>query len=199
MQRSTGLWLLLGLGLSGSAFHHTPAACAASAGVTGRAMAAGKPAVNAVIWLDAPAAAPAHRPERVVMDQRNLTFYPHVLAVRVGTTVDFPNNDRVYHNVFSYRDGKRFDLGLYPVGAVKRVTFSHVGLSRIFCNIHPNMGAYVMAVDTPYFGVAGRDGRFTLPEVPTGRYTFHAWRPGAEEVSGTVVVRPDAPLEIRWP
>jgi plastocyanin len=201
MQRSTSLCLLLGLALCGGAVHRIAigAAYAAAAGVTGQATAAGKPAANAVIWLDAPGAPSATRPGKVVLDQRNLTFYPHVLAVRAGTTVDFPNNDRVYHNVFSYRDGKRFDLGLYPVGAVKHVTFAHAGLSRIFCNIHPNMAAYVMAVDTPYFGVSNREGRFSLPAVPPGSYTFHAWRPGAEELSGTVVARPGTAMEIRWP
>ena len=63
--------------------------------------------------------------------------------MRVGTTVDFPNNDRVFHNVFSFRDGKRFDLGMYPIGTLRRVTFDKPGLSRLFCNIHPNMAAYV--------------------------------------------------------
>ena len=91
---------------------------------------------------------------------------PHVLAVRVGTVVEFPNNDRVFHNVFSFHDGKQFDLGLYPVGTMRRVTFDHPGLSRIFCNIHPNMGAHVMVVDTPYFTVSDDDGRFTIAGDP---------------------------------
>jgi hypothetical protein len=134
----------------------------------------------------------------VVLDQRNLTFIPHVLAVRAGTTVEFPNNDRVFHNVFSFRDGKQFDLGLYPVGHVEKLTFGKPGLSRIFCNIHPGMGAYVMAVDTPYFAVSDQKGRFALPEVSAGTYTYHAWRPGASELSGSLVIRPGTPLEIRW-
>jgi hypothetical protein len=105
----------------------------------------------------------------------------------------------VYHNVFSYRDGKKFDLGLYPVGEVKHIVFPRAGLSRIFCNIHPNMAAYVMAVDTPYFAVSDRGGRFTLPPVPPGSYTYHAWRPGAEELTGTVAIGAGSSLEIRWP
>ena len=108
-----------------------------------------KPIANAVVWLEAPLA-PATKVEQiVVLDQRNLAFSPRVLAVRVGTTVGFPNNDRVFHDVFSFRDGKKFELGLYPVGTVKHVPFDRPGLSRIFCNIHPAMAAYILAVDTP--------------------------------------------------
>jgi plastocyanin len=175
------------------------AARAAEAEIAGRALAAGKPAANAVVWLEAPTAPKGRPAGRVVMDQRNLTFVPHVLAVCVGTTVDFPNNDRVFHNVFSYKNGKRFDLGLYPVGAVKQVSFSQPGLSRLFCSIHPNMAAYIMAVDTPYFGVSDRGGRFSLPRVPPGTYTYHAWRPGADDLAGTVVIRPGVTMEVNWP
>jgi hypothetical protein len=119
--------------------------------------------------------------------------------VQVGTTVDLPNNDRVFHNVFSFHDGKKFDLGLYPVGTIRRVTFDHGGLSRIFCNIHPNMAAYVMAVDSPYFGVSDSQGRFTIASVPPGSYTDQAWRPGAPEVTGAATVEAGKPLEIAWP
>ena len=166
--------------------------------LTGRALEDGKPVANAVVWLDAPNAPAARKQNRVVMDQRNLTFYPHVLAVRVGTTVDFPNNDRVFHNVFSFRNGKRFDLGLYPVGAVRQVKFSQAGLSRLFCNIHPNMGAYILAVDTPYFAVTDKRGAFRMSEVPAGKYTYHAWRAGGADLQGTVVVEAGKALEVSW-
>ena len=160
------------------------------------------PARDAVIWLDAPyARPPATGPaaRRVVLDQRNLTFSPHVLVVRVGTTVDFPNNDRVFHNVFSFRDGKRFDLGMYPVGARRQVLFDQPGLSRIFCNIHPNMAAYVMVVDSPYFARSDESGAFTIAAVPAGNYTYHAWRPGAvAELTGSWSST-DGGLEIAWP
>src|SRR5205823_3857610 len=82
---------------------------------------AGRPAADVVVWLDAPNAPSEPTNAKVVLDQRSLSFYPHILAVRVGTTVDFPNNDRVFHNVFSFKDGKRFDLGMYPVGTLRRV------------------------------------------------------------------------------
>lgn len=161
-----------------------PAAQRASAW-RGRAQTAdGRPARDAVIWIDAPNAPATPQTARVVLDQRNLTFSPHVLIVRVGTAVEFPNHDRVFHNVFSFHDGKKFDLGTYPVGTMRRVTFDRAGMSRIFCNIHPNMAAYVVAVDSPYFTRVGDDGAFAIDGVPAGVQTYHAWRPGAEDQTG---------------
>jgi hypothetical protein len=121
-----------------------------------------------------------------------------VLALRVGTTVDFPNNDRVFHNVFSFHNGRRFDLGMYPVGATRRITFDRPGLSRIFCNIHPNMAAYVLAVESPYFARTDKSGLLTIPDVPAGTYTYHAWRPGSPELSGTWAST-DGALAVQWP
>jgi plastocyanin len=167
--------------------------------VRGSVRANGRPQPNTVVWLEAPRAAAPPSTAKIVLDQRNLNFYPHVLAVRVGTTVDFPNNDRVFHNVFSFRDGKRFDLGMYPIGTLRRVTFDKPGLSRLFCNIHPNMAAYVMAVDTPYFGVADGQGAFTIPAVPPATYTYHTWRPGGTIAAGTFSVDRDKQLEIDEP
>jgi plastocyanin len=173
------------------------AAPAFGAELTGTAVVSGRPAQHAIVWLDAaaPATAPA---QRVVLDQRNLSFFPHVLAVQVGTVVEFPNNDKVFHNVFSFRDGKKFDLGMYPKGAVKRLVFDKPGLSRLFCNIHPNMAAYVMVVDTPYFAVSDEKGAFTVADVPPGTYTYHAWRPGGKPVTGSITVDGNSLLEIRW-
>ena len=166
--------------------------------LAGTAHVGERPEPNAVVWLEA-SAAPARETRNVVLDQRNLAFSPHVLAIRVGTTVQFPNRDRVFHNVFSFHDGKRFDLGMYPVGAVKNVTFGQPGLSRIFCNIHPNMAAYVMAVDSGYFAVSDSSGRFLIAAVPSGTYVYHAWHPGGTTLSGSATVDGDKPLEIRWP
>jgi plastocyanin len=167
--------------------------------VRGVVLAAGRPAANAVVWLEAPDAPPTSA-KKVVLDQRNLRFSPKVLAVRAGTAVLFPNNDRVFHNVFSFHHGKVFDLGLYPVGDAKVVNFDKPGLSRIFCNIHPNMAAYVFVVDSPYFGVSDESGAFALPSVPPGRYTYHAWRSGStEDLTGEWTIGADnAPLSIGW-
>lgn len=167
--------------------------------VRGTARAAGRPVSNVAVWLDAPNA-PRSRTPKAVLDQRNLTFSPRVLVVRAGTTVDFPNSDRVFHNVFSFRDGTRFDLGMYPVGTTKPVVFDKPGLSRLFCNIHPNMAAYVMVVDSPYFGISDESGAFSLPDVPPNRYTYHAWRAGAPELSGQWTAEAsDTRLPVEWP
>lgn len=181
------------------------AACAASglgrspADLHGTTFAGGQPVADAVVWIDAPAAPRRRTPREVVLDQRNLSFTPHVLAVQVGTTVKFPNGDRVFHNVFSFHDGHKFDLGLYPVGTVKYVPFDRPGLSRIFCNIHPKMAAYVMVVDTPYFAVSDEAGALTIPGVPAGTYRYHAWRPGGALLHDTVVVASGTSFQVRWP
>jgi plastocyanin len=157
-----------------------------------------RPVMDAVVWLDAPNAPPLADTKPPVLDQRNLQFLPHVLVVRVGTRVKFPNNDRVFHNVFSFKDGKKFDLGVYPIKSVKYVTFDRAGVSRLFCNIHPGMAAYVISVDSPYFAASGASGAFSLA-APAGRYTYHAWRAGAPQVSGSVVVGGTATLDVAWP
>jgi plastocyanin len=167
--------------------------------VSGTVRVSGKLQGDVVVWIDAASAPLPATPARAVLDQRNLMFSPHVLAVRVGTTVDLPNNDLVFHNVFSFHDGKKFDLGLYPVGTSKRLTFDRAGISRLFCNIHPAMAAYIMAVDSPYFAVSDKQGRFTIRGVPAGTHPYRAWRPGGEIVSGTVVVGAGASLEVTWP
>jgi plastocyanin len=166
--------------------------------LSGTAQLSGKPVPNAVIWLDAPNAAQFAQTKPVVLDQTNVSFSPPVLAIQAGTAVDFPNHDRVFHNVFSYRDGKKFDLGMYPAGTSKTIVFAKPGLSRIFCNIHPHMAAYVMAVDTPYFAVSDDHGTFTIANVPAGTYTYHAWHPGGQTLTGSVTVDASHPLEIKW-
>jgi plastocyanin len=175
---------------------------ASGADLTGTVHISENPAAHAVIWLESSTTAPTaptEKPSRVVLDQRNLAFVPHVLVVRVGTAVEFPNNDKVFHNVFSFRDGKKFDLGMYPKGMSKRIVFDKPGLARLFCNIHPNMAAYVMAVDTPYFAVSDGQGSFTITGVPSGTYTYYAWRPGGgQPLSGSVTVDGTRPLEVRW-
>jgi plastocyanin len=170
---------------------------AAADDLAGTVLVKGRPQKDVVVWLMGAAVPPA-TPKKIVLDQRQLQFKPHVLAVRTGTQVEMPNSDRVFHNVFSFHDGKRFDLGLYPVGTAKTVTFDRPGLSRIFCNIHPNMAAYVLAVDSAYFAVSDARGQFAMAGVPSGSYTYHAWRPGGDTTTGTVAVEPGRPVEIRW-
>ncbi len=176
----------------------TPSGAAAPDALRGVVRAAGQPARDAVVWLESPAAAAAPGRSTAVLDQRNMQFAPRVLAVRVGTTVRMPNSDRLFHNVFSFRDGKVFDLGLYPVGTSKTVTFDRPGVSRIFCNIHPAMAAYVVSVDSPLFAVTDGQGRFEMPGVPPGAHAYHVWRAGAPQASGTLTLAAD-PIEIDLP
>lgn len=166
--------------------------------VTGTARVKNRLTGDVVVWLDAPPDTPRRPSSAAVLDQRDLSFFPHVLAVQVGTRVKFPNSDRVFHNVFSFHDGAKFDLGLYPVGAVKYVPFDRPGLSRVFCNIHPQMAAYVMVLDTPFFAVTDDAGRFAIRDVPPGTYTYHAWRSGGLIVSGTLDTTADSPFEVEW-
>jgi plastocyanin len=165
--------------------------------LSGRAMAGGKLIADVVVWLDAPSA-PRPRERRFVVRQRNMEFVPRVLAAPVGSTVDLPNNDRVFHNVFSFTNGRPFDLGLYPTGASKRITLDRAAVNRLYCNIHPHMAAYIVAVDSPYYATSDGAGSFRIADVPPGRYTYHAWRSGAETLSATVAVGDDQPLELSW-
>lgn len=110
--------------------------------------------------------------------QKNRMFTPHLLVVPVGSVVAFPNADPFYHNVFSLFNGKRFDLGLYEAGTTKEVNFSREGVSYIFCNIHPEMSAVVLALSTPLYSVAESGGTFTIRHVPAGEYELHLWVEG---------------------
>jgi plastocyanin len=133
---------------------------------------------DVVVWLrplDAAAASGEAGPKRQKLIQSHKTFEPHVLVVRAGSVVDFPNRDPFFHNVFSLFEGKRFDLGLYEAGATNSVRFDRVGVSFLFCNIHPEMSAVVVSVDTPYFGVSDGAGNVTIANVPDGRYEVHYW------------------------
>jgi hypothetical protein len=107
--------------------------------------------------------------------QKNKNFEPHILVIQVGSTVQFPNKDPFFHNVFSLFDGKRFDLGLYEGGSTNSARFDRPGVSFLFCNIHPEMSAVIIAVDTPFFGLSDRSGRLIIPDVPEGRYQLHVW------------------------
>ncbi len=107
--------------------------------------------------------------------QKNKAFEPRVLVVQVGAQVQFPNEDPFFHNVFSLFNGKRFDLGLYEAGSSKTITFDRSGISYLFCNIHPEMSAVVIVVETPYFALSDRAGRVAIPAVPDGRYEVQVW------------------------
>jgi plastocyanin len=165
-------------------------AAAQDASITGRVTVVSTQAKNSdnsdvVAWLepmgDAAHAQPLLQRPRLV--QKNKHFEPHLLVVTVGTDVEFPNRDPFFHNVFSLFDGKRFDLGLYEAGESRTVRFTRAGVSYIFCNIHPQMSAVVVAVDTPYYAVSTRNGTFQIDHLPPGRYVLKLWYEGSSPES----------------
>ncbi|PYR59803.1 MAG: hypothetical protein DMF91_13880 [Acidobacteria bacterium] len=148
---------------------------------------------RAVVYLEsAPRGAfEQSEPGRAVMDQRNETFVPHVLAITTGTIVDFPNSDRIYHNVFSLSKIARFDLGRYAAGHSKPVRFDRPGIVRVFCDIHSHMNAFILVFSHPFFAVTDTDGRYHIDNVPPGTYGVIAWHEGLSSDPRPVTV-PDA-------
>lgn len=138
--------------------------------------ARGAPMQDAVVYATREGregGAPAKR--SAVMDQKNRQFVPHVLPVQVGTSVQFPNSDDIRHQVYSFSPAKKFQLPLYTGTPANPVVFDKPGVAILGCNIHDQMSAYVVVVDTPYFAATGRDGRVTLPNLGAGRYVVHVW------------------------
>jgi plastocyanin len=141
---------------------------------------------SAVVYAEPIDAAPPRRPGKFVLGQKNKTFLPRVLAVPVGSTVDFPNNDPIFHNVFSLSTPQSFDLGLYRAGESRTRTFMAAGSYRVFCNIHPQMTALIVVVPTAHTRIIGADGRYVL-DLPPGRYRLTALSERAAPVSAEIV------------
>ncbi len=137
---------------------------------------------TAIVYAEPLDAAPARTSGRFTLSQKNKTFQPHVLAVPSGSTVSFPNDDQIFHNVFSLASPDPFDLGLYRAGATRERTFTRAGTYRVFCNIHPQMTALVIVVPTPFTAMVGTDGRFSF-DLPPGRYRVTALSERAAPVS----------------
>jgi plastocyanin len=153
----------------------------ATAIIKGTVTIAGRPAPDAVVSVEGvakqliPAETAGGKPKPAI-DQKDLKFSPRVIAVRAGTEVDFPNRDKTFHNVFSNSETKKFDLGLYPSGKSRSVVFDKAGVAKILCNVHPNMEAYVVVKDHPYFTVTDARGNYRLA-VPLGKYRLEVWQP----------------------
>jgi plastocyanin len=138
----------------------------------------GKMIDNAVIYIDKIPGRTFKAPTKhAQMDQRKLTFIPHILPILVETTVDFLNSDDVLHNVFTpHKCGERFNLGSSPHGVVLSFTFKEPGCSAVMlCSIHPDMEAYIVVLETPYFAVSEKDGSYEINNVPTGKYDLKTW------------------------
>lgn len=137
-----------------------------------------------VLWLtpaDKSSSVQAPPPGHFRLVQKDRMFIPHLLVVPVGSKVSFPNEDPFFHNVFSLFNGRRFDLGLYEAGSSRDVRFSQEGVSYIFCNIHPDMSAVVIALATPLYDVAGPAGSFSIHPIPPGIYELHVWIEGTPQ------------------
>lgn len=151
--------------------------------VKGTITIGGRPTPDAVVsvegsQLKAPSAQrSALGTKKAAIDQRDMKFIPRVLAVAAGTTVDFPNNDKTFHNVFSNSEAKKFDLGLYPSGQSRSATFDKPGVVKILCNVHPNMEAYVVVKSHSYFSATDARGNYTLKGLPLGKYRLEIWHP----------------------
>ncbi len=162
--------------------------------ITGKVKARGvKNSADAVVYVDKIASKTFTPPkDHPRMDQKNLTFVPHVLPVLVGTTVDFVNSDDVLHNVFSPDQctGK-FNLGSWPKGQTKSYTFKEPGCSpTLLCTVHPEMEGFVVVVETPYYAVTDKDGNYTIKDVPPGKYTLKIWHQKLKGKDSAVEVPP---------
>ena len=131
-----------------------------------------------------------------VMDQRNETFVPHLLAIMTGTTVDFPNSDKFYHNVFSLSKPARFDLGRYSAGRSRSIRFDRPGIVRVFCDIHSHMNAFILVFSHPFFALTEPDGRYRIANVPPGVYNVIAWNEGTSSDPRPVTVPDGGAAEL---
>ena len=144
-----------------------------------------------VISLKAAGTSPALAvaPKKAAILQKDKTFSPHVLAIPVGSTVDFPNADPIFHNAFSSYNGQIFDVGLYPPGTSRAVRFTREGVVRVFCNIHSSMSAMIVVLATPYYAATRPDGSFEIPGVPPGDYELSVIHERASEAALAAAAR----------
>jgi plastocyanin len=167
---------------------------------------------NVMVYLSkAPPAAGDLSKTELSMDQRNLEFIPHVLPVLVGSTVQFPNNDKVDHNIFSMSRTKKFNLGSYKPGENKTMVFDKPGIVEIRCDVHAEMAAYILVMKTPYFAVTDKKGHFEIPdpdylkqtglEIPSGlsagKYTVKTWHEKLKSQKKSVVVPDSGDVSVK--
>jgi len=174
-------------------------ALAGTGAIKGSITSASGPVRDAVVLIEGPSLPARDGAAHVVVDQRDMTFVPHVVAVAVGTTVDFPNDDPVLHNVFSASPAKKFDLGMYDRGVKKSVTFDAPGVVRIGCAVHPKMEAFVVVHTNPHVAVSDANGSYTMTGIPDGDYDLRVWHETLAERRVPVKVREGEvrPVDVR--
>jgi len=176
-----------------------PPAAAPPGGGNAHTTHAPEPYRHAVVFFDpAPAVSEGPVDAKAVMRQRDATFAPHLLAVTVGTTVEFPNDDETYHNVFSLSKPRRFDLGRYAAGRSKSVRFDRPGIVRVFCDIHSQMNAFILVFDHRFHAVTDAEGRYRIDRVPPGSYRVTAWYEGVAHQTQAVTIGPGAAAELNF-
>jgi plastocyanin len=147
---------------------------------------------------------------KFIMDQQNLTFNPHILPIPVGASVDFPNNDKVDHNIFSLSRTKKFNLGSYKPGDSKAVLFDKPGIVELRCDVHAEMAAYIMVLKNPYFSVTDDQGQFEIPDskhleqngikgikdLPAGNYVLKIWHEKLKTQKQTVTIPENGDVSV---
>lgn len=183
MSKLLGLWIFAGVLFVSSAV------LAAQAGVgivKGTITIDGKPATDAVVSIEGlpneqvKARMALVKPRKKIMNQQDLKFIPTTVAVMVGETVEFPNNDKVWHNVYSKGGADDFDLGLYPPGKTRSQKFDRPGVARILCNAHPKMEGFIIVKDHPFFSTTNGRGNYEIKNVPLGKLRVEIWYPNLE-------------------
>lgn len=148
---------------------------------------------NVVLYLESPALEAVRSsggPDTYRMEQRNESFVPHVLPVVKGSTVEFPNGDPIYHNVFSLSRASSFDLGRYPRGASRAVRFDEAGVVKVFCHIHSDMSGVILVLDNSFFTSPEADGSFAFRDLPPGSYSVTAWHERARPIHREIQIQP---------
>jgi plastocyanin len=157
--------------------------------IVGTVLVNGKTGAGVVVYLEGDYGLPVPPKAHAVIRQREKQFDPPLTIVVRGTTIDFPNEDKVFHNVFSVSQAARFDFGLYKSGTSKSAEMRHSGAVDVYCNIHPDMIAKVKILDNAYYTIADAQGRFRLPGVPPGDVPLVAWLPSGDQATLTVHVK----------
>ena len=189
LPRSSAALAALALGLGGAADAAAPTVVRGTVIVKGV-----KTNADVVVTLEAPGLALSPPAQPVKIDQKGFRFIPHVTVVQTGSTIRFLNNDNEPHNVYSPEG--RYNLGTWPTGDTRDYTFKKPGIYTQLCNVHPDMLAYVVVVDTPYFAVTDATGAFVIRDVPPGKYRLVAWHEKKDGLEQDVVVAAGAPLKL---
>jgi plastocyanin len=170
-----------------------PVAAGPVTGVVRTTTRAGVPAAPAIVYAEPIDTVAPRAPARLKLSQKNKTFQPRLLPVPIGSSVDFPNNDGIFHNVFSLSTTKRFDVGLYKDGDTRELKFEKPGIVRLACNIHAQMAGYILVVDAPHYVVVDGTKEFNFRSLAPGKYRVRAWSErSAAPTESEIVIKPGA-------